>query len=593
MGADGQGCSLSENGGFMEKKVLKKLIDVAAGRRKADLVIKNCRVINVFSGRIVNGDIAVSDGIIAGVGDYEGEKVIDANGRYASPGFIDGHIHIESSCVSPEEEGRLLVPHGACTIIADPHEIVNVCGITGLDYMMKAAENTVLDIKYVLPSCVPATSFEHSGAVIDAEAMEEPMTRENVIGLGEFMNFTGLVAADDDALDKILVAKKNGKLVDGHAPSLSGKGINAYAAARVLNDHECSTLEEMNERLENGMYVLMRQGSACHDLRKLCKGVTAENSRRCLLCSDDRQPKTIFEEGHIDGHLRVCVEEGIDPVTAVRMATINAAECFRLYDRGAIAPGYRADIVLLDDLKDFGVNRVFIRGELVAEEGRYLPEVKKHDISSVRGSVVVRDFSKEKLLMHLKSDMVHAIEIVPGGVVTKKTKVRIKLDGKGEFVFDENNDVVKIAVVERHKGTGNVACGFLKGYGLKKGAVALSIAHDSHNIIVVGTDDDEMEVAVEKLCEQCGGIVLVKDGSVLESMPMPIAGLMSDRTGEWVDEKLTEIHDKAFSELGINRDIDPVMTLCFMALPVIPEIKITDMGLFDVGKFDFIPVEAE
>ena len=575
------------------KVELKKLIDTAAGRIPADLVIKNCKIVNVFSGKIQEGDIAFSGDQIAGIGEYEGEKVIDAEGRYATPGFIDSHIHIESSYVSPEEIGRLLVPHGGTTIMADPHEIVNVCGIAGLDYMMKAAENTVLDVKYELPSCVPATPFEHSGAVIDAEAMKEPITREGIAGLGEFMNFPGVINAADSDLDKIIVAKQEGKFIDGHGPGITGKELNAYAAARIAADHECSTVEEMNDRLERGMYILLRQGSACHNLRTLIKGMTAENSRRCLLCSDDRQPKTILHEGHLDYHLRICVEEGLDPVTAIRMATLNAAECFDLKDRGAIAPGYRGDVVLLDDLKDFHVNRVFVEGALVAEEGKYLPEIKKCDISSVKGSVIVKDFSKEKFKMNLKSNKVNVIKILPGGVVTAKDTAEIELDANGEFVRNPEVDLVKVAVVERHQGTGNVACGFLKGYGIKEGAVALSIAHDSHNIIVVGVSDEEMEFAVNSLIEQEGGMVLVKEGKVIESMPMPIAGLMSDQSGEWVDQKLTDIHEKAYEELGICGDVEPVMTLCFMSLAVIPEIKLTDMGLFDVTTFSFIPVEVE
>ena len=574
------------------KAELKKLIDTAAGRIPADLVIKNCKVVNVFSGKIQEGDIAFSGDQIAGIGAYEGKEVIDAEGRYAAPGFIDSHIHIESSYVCPEEIGRLLVPHGGTTIMADPHEIVNVCGIAGLDYMMKAAENTVLDVKYELPSCVPATPWEHSGAVIDAEAMKEPITREGIAGLGEFMNFPGVINAADSDLDKIIVAKEEGKFIDGHGPGIAGKDLNAYAAARIAADHECSTVEEMNDRLERGMYILLRQGSACHNLRTLIQGVKPENSRRCLLCSDDRQPKTILPEGHLDNHLRICVEEGLDAVTAIRMATLNAAECFDLKDRGAIAPGYRADVVLLDDLKDFHVNRVFIQGALVAEEGKYIPEIKRYDISTVKGSVIVKDFSAEKFKMHLKSNKVNVIKILPGGVVTAKDTAEIQLDEKGEFVRNPEEDIVKVAVVERHQGTGNVACGFLKGYGIKAGAVALSIAHDSHNIIVVGVSDEEMEFAVNSLIAQEGGMVLVKEGKVIESMPMPIAGLMSDQSGEWVDEKLTAIHAKAYEELGIAGDVEPVMTLCFMSLAVIPEVKLTDMGLFDVTTFSFIPVEA-
>lgn len=575
------------------KEELKKIIDVAAGRIPADVVIKNCRIVNVFTGEISDGTIAFCEGQIAGIGDYEGQKEFDAEGRYAVPGFIDSHIHIESSYVRPEEIGRLLVPHGTSTIVTDPHEIVNVCGIKGLDYMMEAAKRTALDIKYMLPSCVPAAPFEDAGAVIGAAEMEEPILREGILGLGEFMNFPGVINAADSDLEKIIIAKKAGKPIDGHVPGISGKELNAYASTGILTDHECSTVQEMKERLERGMYVLMRQGSACHNLRTLLKGLTPENSRRCLLCSDDRQPRTILHEGHLDNHLRICIDEGVDPVTAIRMATLNAAECYGLKDRGAIAPGYRADVVLLDDLKDFHVSRVWIGGELTAEEGRYLPEIEFYDTSSVKGSVVLKDFSAEKFKMHLKSNVINAIGILPGGVVTEKLAEKIELDKNGEFVRNPEVDLVKVAVVERHHGTGKAACGFLKGYGIKKGAIAVSVAHDSHNIIVVGISDEEMEFAVNSLARQEGGIVLVKEGKVIESMPLPIAGLMSEESGEWVEKKLTDIHEKAASELGISGEVEPVMTLCFMSLPVIPELKLTARGLFDVTSFSFIPVEHE
>lgn len=576
----------------MSKSCLKKLIDVSAGRVPADMVIKNCQIADVYNGVILEGDIAVSDGMIAGIGDYEGVEVTDAGGKYAVPGFIDSHIHIESSYVSPEEIGRLLVPHGATTIIADPHEIVNVCGIRGLDYMLEAAGGTALDIKYMLPSCVPATPFEHAGAVIDAQAMKGPIEDDRILGLGEYMNFPGLINANPGDLDKIMTAKKAGKLIDGHSPGLSGKALNAYAAALVHTDHECSTVEEMHDRLSRGMYVLMRQGSACHNLRPLLKGVTPMNSRRCLLCSDDRQPKTILEQGHIDGLLRICTEEGIDALTALSMASLNAAECFRLYDRGAIAPGLRADIVLLDDLKDFHVEKVWIEGRPAAENGKYLLPIEKCCTGAVVSSFLVKDFTKEKLNLHLKSGHVHVIDILPGGVVTGKGITDVEIDDTGNFVRDANVDIVKAAVVERHQKTGNVAPALLRGYGIKEGAVALSVAHDSHNIITVGVTDEDMEFAVNQLIRQNGGIVLVKDNHVIESMPMPLGGLMSDQSGRWVDERLTRIHEAAYKQLGICGNVEPVMTLCFMSLAVIPELKLTDMGLFDVTKFDFISVEA-
>lgn len=575
-----------------QREELSHLIEVATGRVPADTVIRNLKIVDVCSGEIISGDLAICGGKIAGIGSYEGKEVVDGQGMYAVPGFIDSHIHIESSYVTPEEISRLLVPHGGTTIIADPHEIVNVCGLRGLDYMIEAARDTALDIQYMLPSCVPATPFEHAGAVIDAQAMAEPVTRQEILGLGEFMNFPGILGADGPTLDKIVLAQEQNKVIDGHAPAVSGKDLNAYCCTGILADHECATVEEMHERIRNGMYVMLREGSACHNLRTMLKGVTPGNASRCVLCSDDRQPKTMLHQGHLDNHLRICVEEGLDPITAIRMATINAAECFRLHDRGMLTPGKRADIVLLDNLKDFTVRKVWTAGQLTAVDGQYLPEVRRVDASAVKGSVVLKDFSVEKLRMHLKSDHVNVIGILPGGVVTQKQTAHVQLDETGNFVRDPAVDLVKVAVVERHQSTGNVATGFLRGYGIQSGAVALSIAHDSHNIIVVGVSDAEMACAVEALRQQEGGIVLVKDGQVIESMPMPIAGLMSDQSGEWVDRELTVIHEKAYQELGVNPDVEPVMTLCFMSLAVIPEVKLTDMGLFDVTKFSFIPLEA-
>ena len=576
----------------MEKKQLKKLIDVAAGRIPADFVIKNCKVIDVYNGAILEGDIALCDGLIAGVGQYEGTKEIDAKGQFAAPGFIDSHIHVESSYVSPEELGRLVVPHGTTTIVADPHEITNVCGLKGLNYMMEASDATALDIKWMLPSCVPATPFEHAGAVIDAAAMEEPMASDKILGLGEYMNFPGVIFANDSELDKLLVAKKNGKPIDGHSPGVTGNQLNAYAAARIHTDHECSTVEEMLDRIGRGMYVLLRQGSACHNLRTLLKGVNAYNSRRCILCADDCQPKTILNVGHLDNHLRICVEEGLDPITAIQMASLNAAECFGMDDRGAIAPGLRADIVLMEDLKEFQVKKVFVAGVESASEGNYSLPVVRKDISATKGSFHVKDFSIEKLKLKINSEKAHLIKILPGGVVTAKEIAEINRNENGEFVYDPSRDIAKVAVVERHQDTGNVAVALLKGYGIKEGAVALSIAHDSHNIIVVGVNDEDMAFAVEELIKQDGGIILVKDGEILERMALPIAGLMSDQSGEWVDEKLTLLHKAAHGILGISADVEPIMTLCFMSLSVIPEIKLTDMGLFDVTKFDFISIEA-
>lgn len=571
---------------------LKKLIDVSAGRIKADNVIKNCNIIDVYSGKIIKGNIAIVDGMIAGIGDYKGIEEYDATGLYAAPGFIDSHIHIESAYISPEELGKLLVPHGGTTIIADPHEIVNVCGLVGLEYMRNAAKNTKMSIKFTLPSCVPATPFENAGAILTADDMKESIKYDDVIGLGEFMDFPGVISGNLSVIDKLLVSINEGKIIDGHSPGIFGKDLNAYAAGSIHTDHECSTVEEMHDRIERGLYILLRQGSACHDLVNLLKGVTKENSRRCLLCSDDRQPKTILSKGHLDDHLRICIKEGINPIEAIRMATLNAAECFRLYDRGAISPGLRADIVLFDNLIDFNISKVFIEGELVSDNKVYLPKFNKYPIDDVKGSFHVKDFNKDKLKIKLNNNKVNIIDILPGGVLTKKSIAEVNIDENNEFVYSKDSSIVKIAVVERHNNTGNVATALLGNYGIKHGAIALSIAHDSHNIIVVGVNDDDMEFAVNSLINQNGGIVLVKDGKVIESMPMPIGGIMSDNSGEWVDKKLTDIHKAAYKELGISDDVEPVMTLCFMSLAVIPEIKLTDKGLFDVNKFDFITLEA-
>lgn len=572
---------------------LKRLIDVAAGRTSADFVIKNCKVINIFTHKITDGDIAFCKEFIAGVGEYEGKVEFDAGGSYAAPSFIDSHIHIESSFLCPEELGKLLVPHGTSCIIADPHEIVNVCGIDGLDYMIRAAKHTKLDIKFMLPSCVPATPFEHSGAVIDAAAMEEPILRDEILGLGEYMNFPGVIEGQRPDLAKIELAHKCGKLIDGHAPGISGKELNAYSCAGIFGEHECTTSQELEERIERGMYALLREGSACHNLRELLKCVNPQNIGRCLLCSDDRQPKTILNKGHIDNHLRICTEEGIDAISAIQMATLNPALAFNLKSYGAIAPGYHANIVLLNNLESFNVQHVWIEGELVAENGKYLPRFIHEDITPVRNKMNVKDFTKEKLKIHLHNNVANVIEIQGGEIITKKGRAKVLLDKDDMFVRDPKQDVVKIAVVERHNATGNVACALLGGYGLKHGAIATTIAHDSHNIIVVGACDDEMYTAVNAIIKQEGGVVLVKDGKIIEQMSLPIAGLMTTRDGKWVEEKLESIHQKAYDELGINKNVEPIMTLCFMALPVIPEIKVTDKGLFDVTNFSFIPIEAE
>ena len=576
----------------MDKDSLKRLIDVANGKKKAELVIKNGSIVDVCSGKVFKADLAIAEGYIAGFGEYEGEKEIDIEEKYISPGLMDAHIHIESSYCTPEEFGRMVVPHGTTTVIADPHEIVNVCGINGFHYMQNAAKNTCLSVKYMMPSCVPATSMEDAGCIILAKDMKEDIVSEAVPGLGEFMDYNAIIQNDNIALDKLVLARNHKKIIDGHSPNLFGKDLNAYVCGGIDTDHECSTLEEMEDRLSRGIYVQLRQGSACHNLEALIPGINEFNFRRCLLCSDDRQPKTIFEDGHLEYHLRTLVKAGISPVMAIAMATINVSDCYGLKDRGMIVPGKRADFVIFDDLKDFKVSSVYILGEEVAKDGNYLKELEKYDISGVSDTVHLDNFKKEMLQMCLKSDEVFAIEMIAGGVLSKKTKIKIKRDEKGLFVFDKNIDACKCAVIERHHNTGKVGLGIIKGYGIKSGAIAASVAHDSHNIICVGVNDDEMYMAIENVKENGGGFSLVKDGKVIESLSLPVAGLMSDLSGEEVSKKLLSLHKKAVDELGVNESLEPVMSLTFMSLMVIPELKLTARGLFDIFENKFIDIEA-
>ena len=578
----------------MEKQKLIKLIDVAAGRKKADLVLKNAKIVDVFQAKILIGDIAISDGYIAGIGgSYQGVEERNYTGKYVAPGFIEAHIHIESSYVSPEEFSRVFIPRGTTTILADPHEIVNVAGLKGLDYMVNAAKNAKMDIRYMMPPCVPATNFETSGADLYADDMEDALKTGEVDGLAELMNFPGVINADDKMIDEILMAKKYGARIDGHAPQVVGKDLNAYIAAGPANDHECSTLEEAEERLARGMYLLLREGSVTQDLRKLLPIVNTANSRRCLLSGDDVQAKTAINKGHLDNSIRICIDEGLNPITAIQMATLNPAEYCGLNDRGAIAPGRRADMVVFESLEDFAVEETYILGEKLSQGNKYLGEVNYYPIDSVESSMHVKDFTREKLQLHLNSDKVRAIGVVPGEVLTTEEHVTVKRDGDGNFVYNDQEDVTKIVVVERHHNTGNVNVNLLSGYGIKAGAIAISIGHDSHNIIATGTNDDDIFMAVNELIKQEGGAVVVKDEKVISRMELKIAGLMCNLPAEKMIAQQDALDEAVHEELGVPDNVNPVMTLRFMPLAVIPKLKITDKGLVDVEKNAFVSNELD
>ena len=578
----------------MEKQKLIKLIDVAAGRKKADLVLKNAKIVDVFQAKILIGDIAISDGYIAGIGgSYQGVEERNYTGKYVAPGFIEAHIHIESSYVSPEEFSRVFIPRGTTTILADPHEIVNVAGLKGLDYMVNAAKNAKMDIRYMMPPCVPATNFETSGADLYADDMEDALKTGEVDGLAELMNFPGVINADDKMIDKILMAKKYGARIDGHAPQVVGKDLNAYIAAGPANDHECSTLEEAEERLARGMYLLLREGSVTQDLRKLLPIVNTANSRRCLLSGDDVQAKTAINKGHLDNSIRICIDEGLNPITAIQMATLNPAEYCGLNDRGAIAPGRRADMVVFESLEDFAVEETYILGEKLSQGNKYLGEVNYYPIDSVESSMHVKDFTRKKLQLHLNSDKVRVIGVVPGEVLTTEEHVTVKRDGDGNFVYNDQEDVTKIVVVERHHNTGNVNVNLLSGYGIKAGAIAISIGHDSHNIIATGTNDDDIFMAVNELIKQEGGAVVVKDEKVISRMELKIAGLMCNLPAEKMIAQQDALDEAVHEELGVPDNVNPVMTLSFMPLAVIPKLKITDKGLVDVEKNAFVSNELD
>lgn len=569
--------------------MLEQYIDAAVGRKKAETVLKNGRFVNVFTGEICEGDIAVEGGKIVGFGKYEGETEYDLAGKTAVPGLIDAHVHIESSQLSPEEFARLVLPRGTTTAIADPHEITNVCGIAGAKYIADASKNTPLEVKVMLPSCVPATAFETSGATLTGADTEKYIGADFIHGLGEFMNYPGVLYKDSEVMKKLAAARKAGKVVDGHAPATSGLGLNAYIAAGISTDHECTSPEEALEKVSKGMYVHLREGSATRNVAANCGAANAANLRRFLLCTDDRHAADLKAKGHLDNALRVAVAAGMNPVWAIIAATLNSAECYRLYGKGAIAPGYDADIAVFDDLKNFNCAMVFKGGRLVAKEGKALFKTgEKYLPAEVKNTVHVGNVAPDDFKIKLKGSRANVIRLLKDNVVTEKV-VR-EVESENGDVKLCGTDLLKLAVVERHHGTGNIGLGLLEGYGLKNGAIALTIAHDSHNIIVLGDNNADMAAAVAEL-KRIGGGMAIAEGGKTQSLPLDIAGLMSSLPAEEYIAQSEKLLEKAYS-MGVSRDVEAFMSLSFLALLVIPSLKLSDRGLFDADKFELCSIDA-
>lgn len=557
----------------------QRIIAVAAGREKADLVLKNAKYLNVFSNEFLSGDIAVANGLIAGVGKYDGKTEIDVSGKLVLPGFIDAHIHLESSMVTPAEFAKAVVAHGTTTVITDPHEITNVMGIDGVEYMIQASQNLPIDVHFMMPSCVPATEIDESGAELDCKDIDLYLDNKKVLGLAEMMNYVGVINGDKNVLSKIVTSQAHHKKIDGHAPELSGNDLNAYIAAGVYSDHECSTFENALEKLRKGQFIMIREGTAAHNLKALRPLLTQQYYSRCMFATDDKHPSDLLYGGHIDYIVKQALKNGADPIVALKTATHHAARYFLLNNKGAIASGYLADIVVVDNLEDFNVETVFKRGKLVFDG-----EVKDFSAPTVDEKLAEKCFDTFHLNSVTPSSFkvdgkLGLIGLVGGELLTRNLGTADKIDVE--------NDILKIACIERHKGTNHIGVGYVKGYSLKSGAVATSVAHDSHNIITVGCNDDDIAVAVNAIKDSKGGIAVVENGKIKALLELPIAGLMSDEPLTTVNEKLENAKSSAY-ELGADKSIDPFMTLSFLSLPVIPSLRITTKGVFDAENWKML-----
>lgn len=559
--------------------VKQRIIAVAAGREKADLVLKNAKYLNVFSNEFLCGDIAVANGLIAGVGKYDGKTEIDVSGKLVLPGFIDAHIHLESSMVTPAEFAKAVVAHGTTTVITDPHEITNVMGIDGVEYMIQASQNLPIDVHFMMPSCVPATEIDESGAELDCKDIDLYLDNKKVLGLAEMMNYVGVINGDKNVLSKIVTSQAHHKKIDGHAPELSGNDLNAYIAAGVYSDHECSTFENALEKLRKGQFIMIREGTAAHNLKALMPLLTQQYYSRCMFATDDKHPSDLLYGGHIDYIVKQALKNGADPIVALKTATHHAARYFLLNNKGAIASGYLADIVVVNNLEDFNVETVFKRGKLVFDG-----EVKDFSAPTVDEKLAEKCFDTFHLNSVTPSSFkvdgkLGLIGLVGGELLTRNLGTADKIDVE--------NDILKIACIERHKGTNHIGVGYVKGYSLKSGAVATSVAHDSHNIITVGCNDDDIAVAVNAIKDSKGGIAVVENGKIKALLELPIAGLMSDEPLTTVNEKLENAKLSAY-ELGADKSIDPFMTLSFLSLPVIPSLRITTKGVFDAENWKML-----
>ena len=568
--------------GKINRKLLKKqrIIAAAAGREPADLVLKNATFVNAFSNELSTMDIAVAEGLIVGMGSYQGRSEVDCTGKIILPGFLDAHIHLESSLVSPTEFVKAVLPHGTTTVVTDPHEIANVMGTDGIEYMLQATEDLPVDVRFMLPSCVPATPLDESGAILDYRAIDSFYDHPRVQGLAEMMNFVGAINGDEQTVEKIVAAQAHHKKIDGHAPDLQGNDLNAYIAAGVYSDHECHDVKDAIAKLERGQFIMIREGTAARNLEALMPLLTGKYADRCMFCTDDKHPNDLLEKGHIDYIVKKAISLGADPITAVKVACHNAARYFLLNNRGGISPGYLADFVIIDNFQDFNIEQVYKKGVLMVDHGEIQdfpsPEIEPYLVERAHktfhvAALTAEDFAEKR----------------PRGIIGMVDGEITTVDAGYSDRIDVEYDVLKIAVVERHKNTHHIGIGYIQGYGLKSGAVATSISHDSHNIIVVGTNETDMAAAVNRVVELNGGIVVWDGGQSVAEVPLAIAGIMSDEPLVTVNEKLETAKDAAH-KLGVNPGIDPFMTLSFMALPVIPSLRITTRGVFDVTTQSYV-----